>query len=388
LGRKLLAFPEFHQSGSGHEKKASWLELFYDLMYVASFIQLGNAFAEDISLLTFVKTCLVFLALWTCWTGFTYFSNRYNVDDYFHRIMVFVHMFAVATMTILIPQVMSGQIVFFSLAFAFAQFLVAMMYFIVSLQNKFGIEYTKYWCKVFFLSGLLWAIAPLFTISVVPYIWVAGILVVVLSPFMKKARALACEIPFDLEHLSERYGLLTIIVLGESFVKVLSELVAKGNGEVLIVQACFALLITCSIWWIYFDDVAHAELKDEETSMPVWLLSHIPLQLGLIFMGVGIKKAVIYDFGSTLPEKYALLLSMAIAMILLCIAVIDLVINHEATLNKIRVTMRIVSAVLCIVVGFSSAYMNNLTVLTSLLSLVILQIIVDVCFSLKLKTAE
>ena len=62
--------------------------------------------------------------------------------------------------------------------------------------------------------------------------------------------------PIDFEHLGERYGLLTIIVLGESFVKVLGALVSEGDGVSLYLDAGAVLLITCGVWWVYFDDVA------------------------------------------------------------------------------------------------------------------------------------
>ncbi len=40
---RLFHPPELHTAAHGHEKKVGWVELFYDLIYVATIIQLGNA---------------------------------------------------------------------------------------------------------------------------------------------------------------------------------------------------------------------------------------------------------------------------------------------------------------------------------------------------------
>ena len=62
-----------------------------------------------------------------------------------------------------------------------------------------------------------------------------------------------------------------------------------------IVQASLALLITCSIWWIYFDDVAGSRLREHGMAPVFWLYGHLPLQLSITATGVAIKKIVLFD---------------------------------------------------------------------------------------------
>ncbi|MEZ4819098.1 MAG: low temperature requirement protein A [Bdellovibrionota bacterium] len=175
------------------------------------------------SLAYFIKTFAVFIPLWITWTGFTYYSNRYNVDDIFHRILVFLKMFCVGAMGMSIYSLFHGKPLAFGLSYAFSQFLIFLLYLRSWKQQTVGADYAKYWGYAFLINGALW-IAALFWGSYFYIGWIFGVAIVMLAPLSPYARSLANKYPFDHEHLSERYGLLTIIVLGESFVKVLSEL--------------------------------------------------------------------------------------------------------------------------------------------------------------------
>ena len=109
--------PTLHQ---GHGKRVSWLELFYDLIFVASIIQLGDFLSASVSLQSFGLFLLHFTPLWLAWTGFTVFANRFDVDDFLHRTLVLVQMFAVGTMAIFSHDAMEGSPAGFALAFAVA----------------------------------------------------------------------------------------------------------------------------------------------------------------------------------------------------------------------------------------------------------------------------
>ena len=39
--------PKLHTPGAGHARRVGWLELFYDLIYVATLIQLGDCLSKD-----------------------------------------------------------------------------------------------------------------------------------------------------------------------------------------------------------------------------------------------------------------------------------------------------------------------------------------------------
>ncbi len=361
------------------EKKANWLELFYDLIYVAAFIQLGNAFSHDISLFNFLKITGIFVPLWLTWTGYTYYSNRYTVDDLLHRMLVFLHMFAIGAMAIAIPWVLKGSPLFFGAAYAVAQLIIALLYLRTYVQQENGKAYTRYWGSVFFLSAAVWAASLPFS-GMMYWGWALGACLILIAPALTHARALVEAFPFDHEHLSERYGLLTIIVLGESFVKVLSELSGGASGIVEVFQASFALLITCCIWWLYFDDVAGTALKKSPFAMVFWLLAHLPLQLSIVLLGVGIKKTLNYGLLEVLPLKYALLLTGALGTIFLATALIDAVTlrNNFEINDQIRVYIRFFSGLVILLIGQTSQSMQAGWLLGACLFICVFQIFFDI----------
>ena len=119
--------PLLHLPGGGREKRATWLELFYDLIFVAAFIQLGNGLGRHVSIDGFAVFVAAMIALWVVWSGFTFYQNRFTVDDFAHRVLVFLQMSAVASMAVGGVSVMEGEYRAFSISTGLALTVVAVM---------------------------------------------------------------------------------------------------------------------------------------------------------------------------------------------------------------------------------------------------------------------
>ena len=76
------------QAGHGDEQKVGWLELFYDLVYVATIIALGNKLSEDSSTEGVLAFAALFVPIWWSWTGMAFYMTRFNQDDVGHRLLV------------------------------------------------------------------------------------------------------------------------------------------------------------------------------------------------------------------------------------------------------------------------------------------------------------
>lgn len=381
LRKRFFHTPIFHMHSPNTEKKVTWLELFYDLVYVAAFIQLGDAFSKNISFQTFAQSAGVFVSMWITWTGFTYYANRYTVDDFLHRTLVFLQMFCVGAMAISLSSLFKGDHLYFGLSYAFSVFIIAILYIRAFIHQKLGRDYALYWGGTFFTIGFIWIVSLFFTHYYIG--WILGCSVIFIAPLLTKARYMNELYPIDFEHLFERYGLLTIIVLGESFVKVLSHLSSVGGGAIEIFQASFALLLTCSIWWIYFDDIAHSHLKNTRNAMVTWLFMHVPLQFAIVLMGVGIKKVVSFPLDETIPFKYAILLGGAIGTMLVSAGIIDSVTarkNSELS-DSTRIASRLIAGVLITVLALTAHTMSNAWFIGGCLFVCIFQVVFDIFFS-------
>ncbi len=371
--------PIFHSPALGLEKKASWLELFYDLIFVAAFIQLGNGLSAHVSVLGALAFASVFVPLWVAWTGFTFYQNRYSIDDFVHRLCVFVQMFAVGGMALNAGTVLDRENDGFATYSGIALLIIGLMYFRAYRQVEEGRDYSKYWGAVFALSGAIWLSSIWVPTEYKHAVWGLATLVVLGAPLKKQSLALAERFPIDFEHLAERYSLLTLIVLGESFVKVLGGLAAEQGGLGLYSQTAVLLIITCGIWWIYFDDVAGSEIKEGRGRWIIWLYGHIPLQMSIVAIGVAIKKALHFNFLEPSPDKYRWLLAGFLALALFAVAAIDSVTHRKLVQlqDRSRVNMRWASGLVVLVLAPAGGTMSGGLFLVLLTSVVVAQVIFD-----------
>jgi inward rectifier potassium channel len=402
--------PELHSPVVGKEKKVSWIELFYDLIFVAAIIQLGNALSHHVDLAGFLRFAGLFVPIWLLWTGYTFFQNRFELDDFLHRAMVFAQMFAVGAMAAFVGRVQNGHPEGFALAYAGARFLLALFYLRVWFQLKEARELTARWSLLFFIDAGLWLISVFVPPPWSYTLWALGIGVNLWLPVSQAWRELAGRYPPDVLHMSERYGLLTIIVLGESFVKVLSELAGDGGAKVKKAAHALAahgadavliagevagkageataqmnligpmtLLITCCLWWIYFDDVAGSRIKNRPLAPYIWVYAHLPMTLAVTAVGVAIKKTLYFETAQVAKAEYRWLLCGALALALFSVGVIDWVTERrQAELSdRARVNTRIASAFFVLLLAPAGAFMPAWAFVVFVSGVCVAQVIFD-----------
>ena len=151
--------PSLFVPAPGKEKKVGWLELFYDLIYVATIIQLGNALSDHVGLGGFLAFAGLFAPIWFTWTGFTFYANRFVVDDFVHRLLVFAQMFAIGAVAISIPEVFDGRHQAFALAYFFCRLVIVAQYGRVYLQTKQARDFTLRYTIGFAIGALLWLVS-------------------------------------------------------------------------------------------------------------------------------------------------------------------------------------------------------------------------------------
>ncbi len=371
--------PVLHVPVHGVERKVGWLELFYDLVYVAAIIQLGDNLSHHVDFLGFLSFAALFVPLWHTWTGFTFYANRYVVDDIVHRLLVFGQMFAIGAMAMLVPQLMDGHHAPFVAAYAVARTFLVLMYARSWWQVAESREFSRFYTLGFSAGVGLWIVAAL-----VPWTWfpvVAGLALAVdvLTPLNRHGRDLIDRFPPDVAHMTERYGLFTIIVLGESFVKVLSGVAEAGAPPMMMGMAGLAMVLTVGLWWIYFDDVAGSRLRRVRFGPMIWVYTHLPLTIGITAVGVSIKKAAFFDANEVATDKYRFLLCTSLALALGAAAVIDAVTERrQAELSdRLRVRVRAASALLVMLLAPAGAGLPG-WVFVSLVALVMVaQVLFD-----------
>jgi low temperature requirement protein LtrA len=316
--------PSLHSGHEGgHERKVTWLELFYDLVYVAAIIQLGNMLSDDVSWGGLLRFVALFIPIWWSWTGATFYVNRFAVDDVVHRVLIFIQIGFIAILAMSTQDAFGALGQQFTLAYVGIRLVLVALYVRAYRHMPEARPLTRRYAIGFTLAAMIW-LASAFVPPPARYaLWILGMAADFAVPLT--SRRLNALLPPDVPHMAERYGLFTIIVMGEAFVKVISSAPAAPLAVQQLLLGGLGLVIAGSIWWLYFDDVAGSPVKATSRAAYVWIYSHLPLAIGLTAFGVGIKKVIFLNAGEALPEKYRLLVGGALVVYLIFGMLIDLV---------------------------------------------------------------
>jgi low temperature requirement protein LtrA len=100
-------------------------------------------------------------------------------------------------------------------------------------------------------------------------------------------------IPVDRSHLPERFGLFTIIVLGESLIATAMGASMVQWNAITIATASMGFAMAACIWWINFEFVEDDAIKSRSlTPRVVYLYSHFFIVSSIVAIGIGVEHAI------------------------------------------------------------------------------------------------
>jgi low temperature requirement protein LtrA len=314
---------------------------------------LGDKLSKDISLEGIASFAILFVPIWWSWTGMAFYITRFNLDDVGHRLLVFTQMFAVAVLAISVRDGLGDTSQGFALAYVSARGVLVLMYLRAGGLRPQARALTRRYATGFSLAASIWLISAVVPVPARFVLWAAGMVVDFGTPLLPGTRRLQAQIPPDTHHLPERFGLFTLIVLGEAFSKV----IANASGIELrfsnALSGALALVVAVSLWWIYFDNVKGSVVRRTQFAGQVWVYTHLPLVAAICAFGVAAKKVVLLEPGLGLAHATRLLVSASVGIALLAIALLDLSTTESARdLARNRIALvRIVGAVVILAIG-------------------------------------
>ncbi|WJH37322.1 low temperature requirement protein A [Paenibacillus sp. CC-CFT747] len=232
------------------------MELFYDLIYVVAISIAAHVLAEahggHIPADALLKFPLIFVPLWWAWTGFTLYVNRFGEDSPAQRIVYFIQMLFVIIMAANINVDFEAYYLFFMIGYVGIRLSTVYMY--ARVWNRhLGLprQVARYLCLSFLIGSAISFSSVLFPGVAKFYVLYLGIVVDIALPLA--GRRLLRRMPVHHHHLMERYGLATIILLGELILVMVDTI----RHHSLTLQSGWAVLIGFSIavaiWWHYFE---------------------------------------------------------------------------------------------------------------------------------------
>jgi low temperature requirement protein LtrA len=315
----VLYLPMVARRFDERHRVSTTLELLFDLCFVVAVGQAASSLHHAVStnhlghgVLSFL---LVFWAIWWAWFQFSWFATSYDTDDVPYRLAVLV-------------QIAGGLVIAAGVPRAFEQdFSVIVTGYV--LMRLAGVTQ---WLRAaksdperrptalrYVVGTVVVQIAWIARLALPDNLLLAGFLVLFLAEIAVPIWAeRAVGTTWNPHHIAERYGLFTIIVLGETVIGATSAIQdgIQGNHHIgdLISLSAAGLVIVFSMWWLYFDQPAHERLTSLRAAI-TWGYGHYIIFASAAAVGAGMAVAVDYDLHTSLvaalPAGMALTIPVA-----------------------------------------------------------------------------
>jgi low temperature requirement protein LtrA len=291
LRLSLLVPPRLRTPQESEERHATWLELFYDLVVVAAVSQTAHALSEDHSASGMIAFAGLFLPVFWVWAGHTVYATRFDTDDLAYRLLTFLQMFAVVGMAVGVHHASGGETRDFSLAYLGARIILLALLARAGRHVAAARPFIRTYLRGFGAGAALWAFSILLPAPQRYVLWGASLALELAVPW-QVWRSMHPSAAVSPSHIPERFGLFTIIVLGESISAVVRGLAGRHWEVSAIAVSVLGFGIGVCVWWIYFRHLERAIGRVKMGSGQPYMYSHIPLVLGIVVMGTGIEHAI------------------------------------------------------------------------------------------------
>jgi len=342
--------------GGEEERHATWLELFYDLLFVAVVAQLSLQLSHDLSPFGILRFVLLFVPVWWAWIGQTFYATRFDTDDLGHRLFIIAQMFAIAAMAVTVHEGFSQGSAGFALSYAAVRFILVGQYIGADVFVPAARRIIRRFEIGFGIAATIWLVSVFVPPPYRFVLWGIGLLVDFGTPLT--AGKLHAQLPPHAVHLPERFALFTLIVLGESITGVISGLSRQQWSPASVFAAMLGLSLAFSLWWVYFDNIDATPIRAARTGGRIWLYqtwlyAHLPLVIGLTATAVGVEHLVSSPQDMLLPLWERWLICGGVALVLLSLGLIHLttVLSRAQPRNYGHVAYHFGSAAALIVLG-------------------------------------
>jgi low temperature requirement protein LtrA len=339
----------------GEEHRTSTpLELFFDLTFVVAVSRasaaLHHELATDHVAEGLVGFAGVFFAVWWAWMNYTWFASAHDSDDVPFRLLTLVQMAGVLVLATGVTDALEReQWLVVTVGYAIMRLGLVAGWLRVArdepsvrrraLRYAVGISVLQVlWFARLPLSGELFAAATLALV-------VAELLVPVW------AERAGDEPVFHPEHIEERYGLFTIIVLGESVLSASvgfqAALDEGGLTADLLAVGVGGLVLAFAAWWLYFDHPGH--LTPDPHSAFRWGYAHVVIFAALTALGAGLHVATEAVTGHAETRVAALAVAVPVAGFLLGLVLVMIVTGTRPA--GVLVYPKVAGAALVVAIG-------------------------------------
>jgi low temperature requirement protein LtrA len=279
----------------------TFVELFFDLVFVFAVTQITAAAAADLTPSGVLRAILVGWLVWWAWTQFTWTLNPADTTHQAVRVLTLIATAAAFVMAASVPRAFTDEAIWFAMPYVAVRLLGLGLQVRVEMERK-GIDHAAvYRWASFSLVGLVLVLIGAFADPEIRiFVWLAAI-----GADFAAATIAGRATTWDLNpaHLAERHGLFVIIALGESLI-VAGAAISDAPLEPSLVMAVGAsIVVACLLWWTYFGWLKEAlehrfASADGQRLGPLardaFSLAHFPLIGGIVGFAVAVEETVVH----------------------------------------------------------------------------------------------
>jgi low temperature requirement protein LtrA len=300
------------------ERVVGPLELFYDLATVVLVAQAAHHLAGHLTWRGLGEFAVVFTLVWIAWLNGSLHHELHGHDDARGRSTFLLQILVLVAMGAFIPQAGGARGAAFAIAAAVLFAILAVLWLLAARGDR--PEYRR--PSRLFVAGTSACAAALAGTALLPAgaripawglldaAYLAGFTAVL---FATSAQAVGLLVT---DALIERFGLLTIIVLGETLTGVVTGLAREPVSGLTLATGLVAVVVGFGAWWTYFDFAGHRRPRPKRAASLQWMLSHLPLTAAIAAMGAAMVGLVDHAHDGRTPAATAWLLCAGAAVVL------------------------------------------------------------------------
>ena len=320
------------------KRRVSWLELFYDLVYVIAIARITHHLSHNMSFEGFTENICLFSLIFWGWLNGSLHHDLHGNQGLRTRLMMLWQMMIIAALSIAINKTQENYTLV-TIIFMIMQLYITYQWWSVGLYDKshrkYSWPYTTLFLIAFCLMGISLSVSHYWLRLLFPLVLICNYI----PPFIAHKLLLRSSQRLDLSSsMFERLGLFTIIIFGELVLGVVNGI---GEIETLTFTSWinFAIGISAvfSLWWIFFTFVSSREVKKGLARASLLEILYIPTLIALGFIAAALPAFLAEnDFTYNLQQ----ILGFGIAAFLLCIFLIMKLLEYPDVFDTLKKPMR------------------------------------------------
>jgi low temperature requirement protein LtrA len=292
------------------DRSASFVELFFDLVFVFGVTQIAASIHGHLDWSTLAEAAIVLLLVWWAWTQFTWTAGNADFDELRPRIVLLVATAATFVMATAVQGAFGEDGAIFALAYFVVMSLFAVFYMSLIWGTDQMAGFLAYAPRVM-AGSVLVLIGGFASEDIRIWFWVAAVIVNLVGTLAVERN----EYPIVASHFAERHGLFVIIVLGEALIAIGVGTVGQTGSLAFYVAGTAMLLTVLAMWWSYFDWLFHVGERALKAATGIakgrlarnaYSIAHYPLVAGVILFAIGTEELLAHpDVALDAPTRWA-----------------------------------------------------------------------------------